>query len=67
MKKADMVSDFEITYKDGVAKFSVDEIFPEDKGTVECEAINEFGKAKTTCVLDVKGESKLLLFLLFAF
>jgi hypothetical protein len=46
-----------------VAKLHIEEIFPEDKGTIECEAVNQFGKAKTTCVLDVKGKEYIYIFL----
>ncbi|CAH1801843.1 unnamed protein product [Owenia fusiformis] len=45
--------DFQQTYKDGVAKLVISEVFPEDAGTYECVAMANNEEASTKCKVNV--------------
>lgn len=47
--------DFQISYKDGIARMLIREAFAEDSGRFSCTATNEAGTISTSCYLLVKG------------
>lgn len=47
--------DFQISYKDGIARMLIREAFAEDSGRFTCTATNEAGTVSTSCYLLVKG------------
>lgn len=44
----------DLKYKNGVAKLTINEIFPEDEGLYVCTATNSVGSTDTQCRLTVK-------------
>ena len=48
--------DFKQTYKDGVARLDIREIYPEDAGRYECVAKNAIGESKAYCNVKVVGK-----------
>ncbi|XP_071653401.1 nexilin-like [Temnothorax longispinosus] len=56
-KDGKMLSSSEIVdlkYKNGVATFTINEVFPEDEGEYACLATNSIGSDTTSCKLTVK-------------
>lgn len=43
----------DLKYKNGVAKLTINEIFPEDEGLYVCTATNSIGSTDTQCQLTV--------------
>lgn len=44
----------DLKYKNGIAKLTINEVYPEDEGEYICKATNVMGTAETTCRLTVK-------------
>lgn len=44
----------DLKYKNGIAKLTINEVYPEDEGEYICKATNVMGSAETTCQLKVK-------------
>lgn len=55
----------DLKYKNGIAKLTINEVYPEDEGVYICKATNVMGTAETTCRLTVKRKYyyKLAIFL----
>lgn len=52
---------FRTTYDFGFVALDILYAYPEDSGTYTCTAANALGQIETSCSLDVKGKSGLLL------
>lgn len=48
--------DFKITFKDGVARLEIVEVFPDDGGMYSCKAVNDAGGATCTTKLTVSAK-----------
>lgn len=57
----------DLKYKNGIAKLTINEIFPEDEGLYVCTATNSIGSTNTQCQLSVIREYYYLCFLRSSF
>lgn len=45
-----------LKYKNGIAKLTINEVYPEDEGLYACTATNSVGSTETKCNLKIKGK-----------